>query len=178
MSCAVIIGGTGHVGTYLAPRLVAAGFEVINVSRGVRKPYHPHAAWKWVRTVTLDRDAMERSGSFGGEIRALKPDVVIDMICFTVESAQYLADSLAGHIQHFLHCGTIWVHGPSASVPTSETAPRRPFGSYGVQKAAIEAYLIERARQSNFPATLIHPGHIVGRDGAAQPGRAFRSAGV
>ena len=27
----VIIGGSGHVGTYLAPRLVEAGHEVVNV---------------------------------------------------------------------------------------------------------------------------------------------------
>jgi nucleoside-diphosphate-sugar epimerase len=158
----VVIGGTGHVGTYLVPRLLAAGFEVVNVSRGARAPYHPHIAWKSVRTVAFDRDAMEKSGSFGGEIRALKPDIVIDMICFTVESARHLVDSLAGHVQHFLHCGTIWVHGPSVSVPTPEMAPRRPFGSYGIQKAAVEAYLLDCARRSGFPATLIHPGHIVG----------------
>ncbi|HIQ05374.1 MAG TPA: NAD(P)-dependent oxidoreductase [Anaerolineae bacterium] len=30
----VIIGGTGHVGTYLVPRLVEAGHEVISLSRG------------------------------------------------------------------------------------------------------------------------------------------------
>jgi nucleoside-diphosphate-sugar epimerase len=159
---AIIIGGTGHVGTYLVPRLVTAGFEVVNVSRGVQKPYHPHAAWKSVRTVTLDRDSTETSGNFGSEIRALKPDIVIDMICFSPESARHLADSLDGHLQHFLHCGTIWVHGPSVSVPTTETAPRRPFGSYGIGKAAIEVYLLDRARRSGFPATLIHPGHIVG----------------
>jgi uncharacterized protein YbjT (DUF2867 family) len=29
----VIIGGTGHVGTYLVPRLVEAGHEVVCVSR-------------------------------------------------------------------------------------------------------------------------------------------------
>jgi nucleoside-diphosphate-sugar epimerase len=159
---AVIIGGTGHVGTYLVPRLVTAGFEVINVSRSVRRPYHPHGAWNSVRTVTLDRDAMEKSGSFGSEIRALKPDIVIDMICFSHESARHLVDAVAGHVQHFLHCGTIWVHGPSVSVPTTEDAPRRPFGAYGIKKAAIEAYLIDVARRSGFPATIIHPGHIVG----------------
>jgi nucleoside-diphosphate-sugar epimerase len=159
---AVIIGGTGHVGSYLVPRLVTAGFEVINVSRGVRRPYHLHAAWNSVQTVTLDRDAMEKSGRFGAEIRALKPDVVIDMICFSHESARHLVDAVAGHIQHFLHCGTIWVHGPSMSVPTTEDAPRRPFGEYGIKKAAIEAYLIDVARRSGFPATIIHPGHIVG----------------
>jgi nucleoside-diphosphate-sugar epimerase len=61
-----------------------------------------------------------------------------------------------------LHCGTIWVHGPSVQVPTSETQPRRPFGDYGIQKAAIEAYLLDEARRNGFPATILHPGHIVG----------------
>jgi nucleoside-diphosphate-sugar epimerase len=31
----VIIGGTGHVGTYLVPRLVHSGYEVLSI-RGVR----------------------------------------------------------------------------------------------------------------------------------------------
>jgi len=29
----VIIGGTAHVGTFLVPRVVLAGYEVISVSR-------------------------------------------------------------------------------------------------------------------------------------------------
>jgi nucleoside-diphosphate-sugar epimerase len=162
MTHVVVIGGSGHVGTYLVPRLVAAGFAVTNVSRGERAPYHPHGAWKQVQSISLDREALERDGSFGREIRALKPDIVIDMICFTVDSARHLVSALIGHVQHFLHCGTIWVHGPSASVPTTELTPRRPFGDYGIKKAAIEAYLLEVARLERFPATLVHPGHIVG----------------
>lgn len=158
----VIIGGSGHVGTYLIPRLVEAGHEVVNVSRGRREPYQPHAAWAQVQTVTLDREAEERAGTFGPRIVALHPDVVIDMICFTLDSARHLAEALRGHVQHFLHCGTIWVHGPSVQVPTTETQPRRPFGEYGIQKAAIEAYLLREARLNNFPATCLHPGHIVG----------------
>lgn len=158
----VIIGGSGHVGTYLIPRLVEAGHEVVNVSRGRREPYQPHAAWAQVQTVTLDREAEERAGTFGSRIVALHPDVVIDMICFTLDSARHLVEALRGHVLHFLHCGTIWVHGPSVQVPTTETQPRRPFGEYGIQKAAIEAYLLREARLNNFPATCLHPGHIVG----------------
>jgi nucleoside-diphosphate-sugar epimerase len=30
----VVIGGTGHIGTYLVPHLVQAGHEVICISRG------------------------------------------------------------------------------------------------------------------------------------------------
>jgi nucleoside-diphosphate-sugar epimerase len=162
MARVVVIGGSGHVGTYLVPRLVAAGHEVVNVARGERQPYSPHAAWESVETVAIDRDAAEVSGTFGARIRDLRPDIVIDMICFTRASAGHLVDALRGHVAHFLHCGTIWVHGHAVAVPTTEAAPRRPFGEYGVQKAAIEALLLDAARRDGFPATIVHPGHIVG----------------
>ena len=75
----VVIGGKGHVGTYLIPRLVEAGHTVINVSRGEHSPYQPHPAWQQVRQVTIDRAAAEADGNFGELIRALDGDVVIDM---------------------------------------------------------------------------------------------------
>lgn len=162
MTNVVVIGGTGHVGTYLVPRLVAAGHTVTVLSRSERQPYQPHAAWGSVQMRTIDRTQAEADGSFGTIVRELEPDIVIDMICFTLESAQHLVEALRGRVQHFLHCGTVWVHGHSVEVPTSEAAPRRPFGTYGVQKAAIEAYLLDEARRGDFPATALHPGHIVG----------------
>ena len=158
----VIIGGSGHVGTFLVPRLVAAGHEVVVVTRGQRAPYQAHGAWSAVEQVAIDRAAAEQAGSFGPQIRDLRPDIVVDMICFTLDSARHIVEALRGAVQHFLHCGTIWVHGPSAVVPTTEAQPRRPFGDYGIQKAAIEAYLLDEARRGGFPATVLHPGHIVG----------------
>ncbi len=158
----VIIGGTGHVGTYLVPKLVEAGYEVISVNRQQRAPYQAHAAWQFVQQVKIDRSEAEQAGTFARQMRDLAADAVIDMICFSLDSAQCLVEALRGQVQHFLHCGTIWVHGPSAQVPTEETQPRRPFGEYGIQKAAIEAYLLGEARRAGFPATVLHPGHIVG----------------
>lgn len=158
----VIIGGTGHVGTYLVPRLVEAGYEVISVSRNQRTPYQAHAAWTTVVQVKMDRVQAELKGTFGKQICELKPDVVIDMICFTPESARQLTEALRGQVQHFLHCGSIWVHGHSVQVPTTEDQPRYPFDDYGMNKAAIEAYLLAEARRTGFPVTILHPGHIVG----------------
>ena len=162
MTRVAIIGGSGHVGTYLVPRLVEAGFEVVNVSRGLREPYQANAAWKSVTTVIADRVADEKAGTFAGKIRDLRPEIVIDMVCFLSESARQMVEALAGHVQHFIHTGTIWVHGPSVTVPTTEMQPRRPFGDYGIRKAEIEAYLLNEARRNGFPATIVHPGHIVG----------------
>ena len=158
----VVIGATGHIGTYLVPRLVAGGHEVVAVSRGESQPYHERGEWALVETRHIDREAAEKEGTFGRQIAALEPDVVIDLICFSLESCQHLVEALVGKVQHFLHCGTIWVHGPAETVPILESAPRRPFGAYGIQKAATEAYLLEKARRDGFPATVLHPGHIVG----------------
>jgi nucleoside-diphosphate-sugar epimerase len=158
----VVLGGTGHIGGYLVPRLVAAGHDVTVLTRGKATPYRPDGAWSKVTTVIADRVEEERAGTFGARVVDLEPDVVIDLICFTLDSARHLVDALEARVRHFLHCGTIWVHGPSAQVPTTEEAPRRPFGDYGVQKAAIEAYLLDRAHRDGFPVTVLHPGHISG----------------
>ena len=158
----VVIGGTGHIGTYLVPELVRLGHEVVVLSRGERSPYQSDGAWSRVRMIQVDREAEDAEGTFGTRVVELEPDVVIDLICFTEDSARLLAEAVHGKIQHLLHCGTIWVHGPSMTVPTREDAPRKPFGDYGIQKAAIEAYLLGKARRDGLPVTIIHPGHISG----------------
>jgi nucleoside-diphosphate-sugar epimerase len=154
----VIIGGSGHIGSYLTPLLVENGHEVTSVSRSQRKPYFQHPAWQSVRQLNIDRQSIE----FGPTIAALKPEVVIDLICYSVESAQQLVEALRGTVQQFLHCGTIWVHGPGVEVPTTEEQPRRPISDYGRRKAGIEVYLLAQAREFAFPAAVLHPGHLVG----------------
>ena len=63
----IVIGGTGHVGTYLVPRLVEGGHEVTVISRSQRQPYQPHGAWAFVRQVVIDRAAAEKSGDVRGD---------------------------------------------------------------------------------------------------------------
>ena len=158
----VVIGGTGHIGSYLTPMLAEAGHEVTCVCRGQQRPYREHPAWDSVAYCKLDRTADEEAGTFGERIADLHADVVVDLTCFYPASARQLAEALRGNISHLLHCGTIWVHGPSASVPTTEDRPRQPFGDYGIHKAAIEAWLLAQAQETGLPVTVLHPGHIVG----------------
>ncbi len=155
----VIIGGTGHIGTFLAPRLVDAGHQVTCVTRAQREPYAPNPAWASVRMVAIDRTAEEH---FDQRIAELRPDAVVDLICFTPESARRLGEALLGRVKLLLHCGTIWVHGHSVEVPTTEDQDRQPFGQYGIDKAAIECWLLEQARAGRLPASVLHPGHISG----------------
>lgn len=158
----VVIGGTGHVGTFLVPRLVIAGHEVIVASRGKRAPYVQHQAWEKVQHVEIDRTVEDEAGTFGDRIAKLDADAIVDLICFTPESAQQLVKALKPQRTMLLHCGTMWVHGHPTTVPTTEEMPRNPFGDYGIKKAAIEKFLLEATRHGGARATILHPGHLVG----------------
>jgi nucleoside-diphosphate-sugar epimerase len=162
VSRVAVIGATGHVGSYLVPRLVRAGHEVVALSRGTREPYVSAAEWRRVERVAVDRQAEDAAGLFGERMAALGADAVVDMLCFTPESAQQLVGALRATRPLLIHCGTIWVHGPVHRVPVTEDEPRTAYGEYGLGKAAIEALLHRESISGGVPCVVLHPGHITG----------------
>ena len=162
MTRVVVIGATGHIGSYLVPRLVRGGYDVIAMSRGTREPYHASPQWNSVTRVTVDREAEDAEGAFGAHVASLRPDVVIDLVCFTAASARQLVDALRPSRPLLLHCGTIWVHGAALRVPVTEDEPRTAYGEYGTGKAEIESLLHRETLAGGVPAVVLHPGHISG----------------
>ena len=159
---AIVIGGSGHIGTYLIPKLVWAGFSVVNVSRGKSKPYKLDKIWDEVENVILDRDN-EVYGHFEKKIAALDADIVIDLINFSLESTRKITDALMGtNLSHYLFCSSIWAHGTATIFPASEDLPRYPLCEYGKEKAACEAYLHNLFHKNGFPETSVLPGQISG----------------
>ncbi|MET8976912.1 NAD(P)-dependent oxidoreductase [Streptomyces sp. NPDC004539] len=154
----VVIGGSGHIGTFLVPRLVRAGYEVVNVSRGSRAAYVGAPEWEQVRQVVADRE----DAGFPDRIAELGADAVVDLVCFTLESAGALVERLRGQAGHLVHCGSIWRYGPSLRSPISEDSGTAPEGEYGVQKDLIARMLKEETASGGLVTTSLHPGHIVG----------------
>lgn len=112
--------------------------------------------------MTADRAAEDRDGTFAGRVAGLRADVVVDLICFTLESATALVERLRGETGHLLHCGSIWRAGPSQRFPVTEDNASPPVGEYGIAKAAIAAMLRDETRSGGLVTTSLHPGHIVG----------------
>jgi len=79
----VVIGGTGHIGTYLVPSLVKAGHDTVVISRGSRRPYRDDPVWRDVEMMACDREAAEQAGQFGTLIGGLRPDAVVDLSPFS-----------------------------------------------------------------------------------------------
>lgn len=160
----VVIGGSGHIGSFLVPRLVRAGHEVVNISRSTSAAYADAPEWQQVRRVTADRQQQDADGTFGDTVLALDPDAVIDLICFTLESATAFVEALRGNVAHLVHCGSIWRYGASRKLPIAEgsDAAEAPFDEYGIEKERIALALKDETAAGGLVTTSLHPGHIVG----------------
>ena len=161
----IVIGGSGHIGSFLVPRLVRAGHEVINISRGTRTAYTDAPEWRQVRQVVADREHEDRDGTFGDRVAGLRPDAVVDLVCFTLESATALVER-AARARSGTCCtaGRVWRYGQSRKLPIAEgpARARAPFGEYGIQKDRIARMLKEETASGGLVTTSLHPGHIVG----------------
>lgn len=161
----VVIGGTGHIGSHLVPQLASEGHAVTVVSRGQSRPYPADIAWPGeLSTVVADRDEQEAAGTFGSLVADLGADVVVDLTCFTLDSARQLTDALvaAGGRPHLLHCSSIWAHGASRVVPTTEDSPRRPHTDFARAKVEVETHLLALSRAGTLRATVVLAGHLCG----------------
>lgn len=160
----VVIGGSGHIGTFLVPRLVRAGHEVVSITRSGGTGYLGSPEWAEVAQVRADREQQDADGTFGATVLALRPDVVIDLVCFTLASATALVEALRGSVAQLLHCGSVWRYGASRKLPITEGSDcaEEPQDEYGIQKAAIARMLREETARGGLVTTSLHPGHIVG----------------
>lgn len=157
----IVIGGCGHIGSFLVPMFIKAGYEVTAISRGKSKPYSRDYAWEKVNMIVLDR---EKETDFVEKIAAMNADIVVDLINFHVEDTRKMVKALKGtRLSHYLFCSSIWAHG---RVKTLEADPndmrKEPLDDYGHNKFLSELYLKEQWRIVGFPATVIMPGQISG----------------
>ncbi|NLJ38360.1 MAG: NAD-dependent epimerase/dehydratase family protein [Candidatus Atribacteria bacterium] len=163
----LVIGGTGHIGSYLVPLLVSRNYEVTVFSRGTTRPYPGSIVWKKINQIKIDRERDEKNGNWQERIKDLEPDIIVDLICFDPNSAQIMAEIIDQVDIHLLTCGTAWIYGKTCIIPTPETAPRNPQNDYAQKKVDIEKILLSYTHEGHIQATLIHPTHITG------PGKPF-----
>ena len=152
-----VIGGNGQTGNYLLPLLVREGHEVISVCRGNKGYFREVEEFDSVREVHLTRGAE----GFEQKIAELGCDVVVDTICFTKNEAQAISSALKGSVSQYVVIGSIWIHGHATYVPLKEDECRTPTDEYGKGKLELTDYLTQLWQSDGFPATVVHPGHIV-----------------
>lgn len=158
---AVVIGAAGHIGTYLVPMLVNAGYDTVAITRKMTQPYEDAPAWHTVKRELLDR---ENDPDFIRKLSAMEPDIIIDLVNFNIRETKKIVEVFQNsNLSHYLYCSSCWAHGMAETVPFDPDDQRKePLDNYGKDKFASEMYLKEQHRQTGFPATIIMPGQISG----------------
>jgi nucleoside-diphosphate-sugar epimerase len=178
MPRALVLGGTGMIGSATARRLLAAGWDVDLAGRdSSRLPADVAAAGG--RFVAAERgDSPQLRAALGDGA-----DLLVDCLCYTAADATRLLP-LAHHAGSTVMISSKAVYvDAEGNHSNSETAPRfdRPIREtqptmipgdgdyttregYGANKVAAEQVLLE----SGLPVTVLRPSKIHGR-GAARP---------
>jgi nucleoside-diphosphate-sugar epimerase len=154
----LVFGGTGLTGVHAVRRLVRLGHETVVFHRGVSEPELPAA----VRHVHADVAEVPARAK---ELRALAPDVILDMLARRLEDAartmifrgiaeRAVVISSADVYRAF---GRIWrtEPGPPDSVPLTEDSPLRERLSrdgLDYDKTGVER---ELANDGELPVTIL-----------------------
>ena len=156
----VVIGACGHIGSYLVPKLVKGGYEVVAVSRGKSRPYVKDPSWSRVEHVYSDRT---KETDFADKIAAMDADIVVDLINFHIKDIEAMTEAIKEtRLSHYLFCSSIWAHGRAELLPADPNSLKEPLDDYGINKFQSECYLKQQFRENGFPATIIMPGQISG----------------
>ena len=155
--------GDGHIGTYLVPRLVPAPGTRSSPSAAVNGS-RTTMPWNGGPCVTADRDVEEAAGIFGRRIAELHPDAVVDLICFTPESARHQLDALRP-ARLLVHCGTIWCTDGRRGSRSPRTSRVPPTASTGSARRRSRRCSIARRLPGACPASSCIPVTSAGSAG-------------
>lgn len=144
----LIIGGTGHVASFLVPYLQTAGHEVVIGNRSGNSPYQSIGAVK----------------CNGGDIKSLMPlkdkgfEVVVDFPGTALNTFEVFKETAS----HIIACGSLWMYGFPGQVPTPETNQKKCiFPSYEKRYTEI-LEMINKSSEKKAAFTAIMPPNICG----------------
>lgn len=107
----LVVGGTGHIGTFLVPKLVKSGHEVYIGTRGNTK-LREESAFVGANFIYCD---VSREESVL-KLKEYRFDVVIDF----PGKAYTLWKILGDDVSHIIGCGSLWMFGYPHVIPTPE----------------------------------------------------------
>ena len=155
--------GTGHIGLLGAAagggRACGDGAARGSVSPTGSTPLGSTSSGRWIAP------QRNRRLFFGRRLLDLRPDV-IDAIARLL-SVQRMVEALRGSVQQYVFVGTIWVHGYSTVVPTTEDQQRQPLATMASKAAASRTCWTRRVAIASRPSCT--PGASWGRVGPINP---------
>ncbi len=158
----LVIGGYGHIGRFLVPRLVRGGWEVTVLTRGNQAPPDGEA-WRDLphRHVAGNYQDLTEKRQWSNLLKETAPGVVIDILA---RSAPAVVQACPAGVSHVVVCGSVWMYGPPRQIPTPErTQGPFPFEFYRLRYQQLQELLVAKggpAITGVMPSNIAGPGKI------------------
>ena len=150
----LVIGGTGHVGSFLVPMLLSRGHDVAIGCRG-KTSGHTGSALDSVRRVICN------SGD-PASLKAIAEQETFDAVVDFPGTAWNVWQAFSDSAQHIIACGSLWMLGYPHVVPTPEmTSETCVFEGYERRYQQIIDMLAD-SRRHKAAFTAIMPPNICG----------------
>lgn len=137
----LLLGGTGAMGVYLAPKLVNLGFEVYITSRSAKESSEPKI--HYIQGNAKDWD-------FLSDILLDNYDAVVDFMVYQTSEFAERYEKLLDSTKHYLFLSSYRVYGDNKGNPISETSPRLLDSVQDPKYLATDEYGLTKARQENL----------------------------
>ena len=153
----LVLGGTQFVGQAVAGELVARGWDVSILTRGIL-PSTVSGIGRWCRA---DRRDASGWGALAGE----RFDAVVDVSAYTAADVEPVLDALRfddGARYVLVSSGA--VYRPSDR-PLAEDAPAGEnvhWGPYGLGKLEAERLLLDRQSRCGYALSIVRPAYLYG----------------
>lgn len=149
----LVVGGTGHVGTFLVPQLVESGHDVYVGTRGTT-PMQSDKAFqgaKFIKVDASDENSLESLKEYGF-------DTVVDFPGMAFNLWNALKDS----ISHLVACGSLWMFGYPKLLPTPEVSQNEIM--FDVYDKRYKEMLVMLAESGKYKAVFsaVMPPNICG----------------
>jgi UDP-glucuronate 4-epimerase len=179
MSCIVVTGAAGFVGSHLSEQLLSAGHSVVGIDAFI--PYYPRP----IKERNLARLRQESQFSFHElDLRSADLVAVLDgadivfhvaamagllkswqqfddyMTCNILATQRLLDSAVKAGVRHYLHCSTSSVYGRFAT--GDETSALAPISPYGITKLAAEQLVQAYGQKDGLNWTILRLYSVYG----------------
>ena len=149
----LFIGGTGKISTAVSQQVMAKGFELYLLNRGLqsKNPAGSHSL-----TADVNQPKAARAA-----LRDLQFDAVVDWIAFTPEHIERDLALFKGRTKQFIFISSASAYQkpPVHYLITESTPLHNPFSDYARNKIACEERLLRAYREEKFPVTIVRPSY-------------------
>lgn len=137
----LLLGGTGAIGTHVAPELLRRGFSVVITSREEHTSNERNIEYV---------QGNAKDDAFLDTLLEERFDAIVDFMIYSTEAFKKRCEKLLSHTEHYIFLSSYRVYGDCGCAPITEESPRLLESVNDPEYLKTDEYGLAKARQEDI----------------------------